>query len=68
MAAGSEEFLRSELQALQLRIARRADELARDQPQQGAFLLHCGLLAEREVFREVGIVIQTSDTSVDAED
>lgn len=35
---------------LELRVARRADELARDLPQATQLNLHCWLCAEREVF------------------
>lgn len=40
------------LLTLQLRVARRADELARARVEFGRLNLHCWLLAEREVLRE----------------
>lgn len=37
---------------LELRVARRADELARTQQGRSGLNLHCWLVAEAEVFRE----------------
>ena len=53
MASDSPEGFHAALFELQLRVARRADELAREQPDIGGLQLHCWLLSEEELLHKV---------------